>query len=86
MIENRLLSSLQRVPWCFSPVCLKDCAICVLWSCDFYWNNRGWLWLKGILGEPLKVVTNKICSVTSYPGVSPQPQVFTKNQEHATFS
>lgn len=60
MLETRLLSPLQCVPQHFPPICLKIFAFWAIASCDFSWNNLGWLWSKVILGEPLEVVANKI--------------------------
>lgn len=60
MLDNRLLSPLQYVPQYFSPMCLKNFAFWAIASCDFSWNNPGWLWLKVNLEEPLEVIANKI--------------------------
>lgn len=60
VFESRPLSPLQFVLQHFSPIRLKNFAFRAIASCDFSWNNPGWLWLKVILGEPLEVVANEI--------------------------
>lgn len=88
MLDSRLLSPLQCVPQYFSPTCLKNFAFWAIASCDFSWNNPGWLWLKVILGEPLELIANKIKCAQWFllQAMSPQPRVSVEKQECATFA